>query len=40
LNLLKCDEDEWKENHWPDKITEIRILVQDNENSSKENFYD
>jgi hypothetical protein len=40
LNLLKCDEDEWNENHWPDKITEIRILVQDNENSSKENFYE
>jgi hypothetical protein len=40
LNLLKCDDNEWKENHWPDKITEIRILVQEDENINKANFYD
>jgi len=40
LNLLKSDEDEWNDNHWPDKITEIRILVQDDENRGIENFFD
>jgi len=40
LNLLKSDEDEWDDNHWPDKITEIRILVQDDENRVVENFFD
>lgn len=40
LNLLKSDENEWNENRWPDKITEIRILVQEDEKKSVENFYD
>jgi hypothetical protein len=40
LNLLKSDENEWNENHWPEKITEIRILVQEDKNKSFENFYD
>jgi hypothetical protein len=40
LNLLKSDENEWNENHWPDKITEIRILVQEDKNKGIENFYD
>jgi hypothetical protein len=40
LNLLKSDENEWDDNHWPDKITEIRILVQEDENRGNENFFD
>ena len=40
LNLLKSDENEWNDNHWPDKITEIRILVQEKKNKNIENFYD
>ena len=40
LNLLKSDDNEWNDNHWPDKITEIRILVQDDENRVIENFFD
>jgi hypothetical protein len=40
LNLLKSDENEWNDNHWPDKITEIRILVQEDKNKGIENFYD
>lgn len=39
LNFLKSDDDDWNENHWPDKITEIRILVQNDEHRSIENFY-
>jgi hypothetical protein len=40
LNLLKLHDDEWKENAWPDKITEIRILVQEDKNKDIRNFYD
>jgi hypothetical protein len=40
LNLLKSDRNEWDDNHWPDKITEIRILVQEDENRGIENFFD
>ena len=40
LNLLKSDENDRDDNHWPDKITEIRILVQDEENRGNENFFD
>jgi hypothetical protein len=40
LNLLKSDENECNDNQWPDKITEIRILVQDDENRGIENFFD
>ena len=40
LNLLKSDENEWDDNHWPDKITEIRILVQEDKNRGIENFFD
>ena len=40
LNLLKSDENDWDDNHWPDKITEIRILVQEDENRGNENFFD
>jgi hypothetical protein len=40
LNLLKSDGNEWNNNQWPDKITEIRILVQEDKNKGIENFYD
>ena len=40
LNLLKSQDDGWSENRWPDKIEEIRILVQDDDNIRVENFYD
>lgn len=40
LNLLKSDDNEWNDNRWPDKITEIRILVQEKKNKAIENFYD
>jgi hypothetical protein len=40
LNLLKSHDNEWKENAWPDEITEIRILVQEDENMGIGNFYD
>ena len=40
LNFLKSDKDEWNKNRWPDKITEIRILVQEDDNNGIENFYD
>jgi len=40
LNLLKSDENEWNDNHWPDKITEIRILVQEDKDSNTGNFFD
>jgi len=40
LNLLKSHDDDWRENRWPDKIDEIRILVQDDDNMHVENFYD
>lgn len=40
LNLLKSDENEWDDNHWPDKITEIRILVQEDKDRDIENFFD
>jgi hypothetical protein len=40
LNLLKSHDNDWKENAWPDKITEIRILVQEDKNTNIRNFYD
>jgi hypothetical protein len=41
LKLLKSDDNEWNDNHWPDKITEIRILVQeDKDRGVAENFFD
>ena len=40
LNLLKSDKHEWHENHWPGKVDQIRILVQEDENLKVENFYD
>jgi hypothetical protein len=40
LNLLKSDENERDDNHWPDKITEIRILVQEDKDRYAENFFD
>jgi Domain of unknown function (DUF4252) len=40
LKLLKSDDNEWNDNRWPDKITEIRILVQEDKNKGIENFYD
>jgi hypothetical protein len=40
LNLFKsCDKDK-SEDHWPAKVTEIRILAQDDEDMKTENFYD
>jgi len=40
LNLLKSDKHEWHENHWPGKVDQIRILLQEDENLGIENFYD
>ncbi|HBC78031.1 MAG TPA: hypothetical protein DEO60_04885 [Bacteroidales bacterium] len=40
LNLIKSDENEWNDNHWPDKITELRILVQEDKEGVNENFFD
>jgi hypothetical protein len=40
LNLLKSHENGCKEDHWPEGITEIRMLVQDDDNMRIENFYD
>jgi hypothetical protein len=40
LNLLKSDENEWNDNHWPDKITELRILIQEDKDSYIENFFE
>jgi hypothetical protein len=41
-NLLKlvCDNDEENDNPIPAKITEIRILAQEDDNMKVENFYD
>jgi hypothetical protein len=40
LNLLRsCDKDKDKY-HWPGKVTEIRILAQDDEDMKVDNFYD
>jgi hypothetical protein len=40
LNLLKSDKPGCKENQWPGKVNEIRILVQEDEDMRVENFYD
>lgn len=40
LKLLKSDENDRDDNHWPDKITEIRILVQEDKDRVTENFFD
>jgi len=40
LNLLRSDEQKCRENHWPEKVTEIRVLVQDDESLRVQNFYD
>jgi len=40
LNLLKSDDNEWNDNQWPDKITEIRILVQEDKGRNIANFLD
>ena len=40
LNLIRSDEKELREDHWPGKITEIRILAQEDEGMKIENFYD
>lgn len=40
LNLLKSDKHGCKENQWPGKVNEIRILVQEDEDMRVENFYD
>jgi hypothetical protein len=40
LNLIKSDKHGCHENHWPGKVDEIRILVQEDENLKVENFYD
>ena len=36
LRMFKTDETE----HWPGKVTQVRILVQDDESLRVENFYD
>ncbi|MGB8491439.1 MAG: DUF4252 domain-containing protein [Bacteroidales bacterium] len=38
-NLLRMFRSDEKE-HWPGKVTEVRILVQDDESLKVENFYD
>lgn len=40
LNLLRSHDNGCKEDHWPEGITEIRILVQDDDNMRIENFYE
>lgn len=40
LNLLRSHENGCKEDHWPEGITEIRILVQEDDNMRIENFYE
>jgi len=40
LKLAACLDDEEDENNLPAKISEIRILTQDNENLNVGNFYD
>ena len=40
LNLIESDKHGCKENHWPGKVSEIRILVQEDKNKGLENFYD
>jgi hypothetical protein len=40
LHLLKSDDDNRKDCHWPGDLTEIRILVQEDEGMRTENFYD
>jgi hypothetical protein len=39
LNMLRS-EDNCRNDHWPSQITEIRILVQDDDFMQVENFYD
>jgi hypothetical protein len=40
LKLLRSEIDEGEKCQWPGKITEIRILVQEDEGIRVENFYD
>lgn len=40
LNLFKSDKSCSNEGHWPGKVTEIRLLVQDDENMEVQNFYE
>jgi len=40
LKFIKCDEDRKDEDHLPLKITEIRILAQEDDAMKVENFYD
>lgn len=40
LNFICSDKDKSKENHWPGKVTEVRMLFQDNDKMKVENFYD
>lgn len=40
LKLFKSDEDVKDEDHFPGKITEIRILAQEDDGIKVENFYD
>ena len=40
LNLIESDKHGCKENHWPGKVSEIRILVQEDEHMKVDNFYD
>jgi len=39
LNLLRSDKHDCEENHWPAKVSEIRILVQEDEDIKVDNFY-
>ena len=40
LNIFKSCDKERSQDQWPAKVTEIRILAQDNEDLKVENFYD
>lgn len=39
LNLVRSDDD-CRKDHWPSQVTEIRLLVQDDDFMPVENFYD
>ena len=40
LNFLRSNDKDKDEFHWPGKVTEIKILAQDDEDMKVENFYD
>ena len=40
LNFLRSNDKDKDEFHWPGKVTEIKILAQDDEGMKVENFYD